>query len=48
MASSRTARTVKLVGDEPIGPQLLRKMVLYKEILDPPLALRDRAAWERI
>jgi hypothetical protein len=33
---------------EPLGPHLLRQMVLFREILEPPVALRDRQVWERI
>ncbi len=33
--------------DEPIGPALLRRMVMYREILDTPVALRDQQIWER-
>jgi len=32
---------------EPIDRALLRKMVIYREILDPPLALRHDQVWER-
>ncbi len=30
-----------------ITPQLLRRLVVLKEILDPPIALRDRDIWDR-
>lgn len=33
--------------DEPIGPTMLRRMVMYREILDTPIALRDQQIWER-
>lgn len=43
------ARRIGLAeGGERTGRHLLRKMVLYKEILDPPVSLRDRAVWERL
>ena len=35
------------VPGEPLGPQL-RQMVLFREILEPPVALRDRQVWERM
>ncbi len=28
-------------------PQLLRQMVVLKELLEPPVALREQQAWER-
>ncbi len=28
-------------------PELLRKMVVLKELLEPPVALREQQAWER-
>ena len=28
-------------------PELLRKMVILKELLEPPVALREQQAWER-
>ena len=34
-------------GGEPIDRALLRKMIVYREILDPPLALRAEQVWER-
>ena len=34
-------------GSEELGPALLRKMVMYREILDPPVCLRERQVWER-
>ena len=47
--STATDRHLRLPGlaDEPIGPALLRKIVLYREILDIPVALRDQQTWER-
>ena len=44
-----TGRHLTLPGlaDEPIGPALLRRMVMYREILDTPVALRDQQIWER-
>ncbi|MHC4590975.1 MAG: hypothetical protein ACYTAQ_17060 [Planctomycetota bacterium] len=36
------------VPGEPLGPHLLRQMVLFREILEPPVALRDRQVWERM
>jgi hypothetical protein len=36
------------VPGEPMGPHLLRQMVLFREILEPPVALRDRQVWERM
>jgi len=44
-----TRRHLSLPGlaDEPIGPALLRRMVMYREILDTPVALRDQQIWER-
>ena len=35
------------VPGEPLGPHLLRQMVLFREILEPPVSLRDRQVWER-
>ena len=35
------------VAAEPMGPALLRRMVMYREILDTPVALRDQQIWER-
>ena len=32
---------------EPIDATLLRKMIVYREILDPPIALRNEQVWER-
>lgn len=47
--STATDRHLRLPGlaGEPIGPALLRKIVLYREILDIPVALRDQQTWER-
>jgi len=44
-----TGRHLRLPGlaDEPISPALLRRMVMYREILDTPVALRDQQTWER-
>jgi hypothetical protein len=36
------------VPGEPLGPHLLRQMVLFREILEPPVAFRDRQVWERM
>ncbi|MHC4080657.1 MAG: hypothetical protein ACYS15_02280 [Planctomycetota bacterium] len=36
------------VPGEPLGPHLLRQMVLFREILEPPVSLRDRQVWERL
>jgi hypothetical protein len=36
-----------VLPDEPLGPHVLRQMVLFREILEPPVALRDRQVWER-
>lgn len=36
------------VPGEPMGPHLLRQMVLFREILEPPVSLRDRQVWERL
>jgi hypothetical protein len=36
------------VPGEPLGPHLLRQMVLFREILEPPVALRDRQVWQRL
>jgi hypothetical protein len=35
------------VPGEPLGPHVLRQMVLFREILEPPVSLRDRQVWER-
>ena len=36
------------VPGEPMGPHLLRQMVLFREILEPPVSLRDRQVWDRL
>jgi hypothetical protein len=41
-------RPVPFVFGEPLGPHLLRQMVLFREILEPPVSLRDRQVWERV
>ncbi|MHC5006383.1 MAG: hypothetical protein ACYTGF_03380 [Planctomycetota bacterium] len=38
---------VPFVPGEPLGPHLLRQMVLFREILEPPVSIRDRPVWER-
>ncbi|MEE9128857.1 MAG: hypothetical protein V3T84_02485 [Phycisphaerales bacterium] len=35
------------LGAQTITPQLLRRLVVLKEILDPPIALRDRDIWDK-
>ncbi len=43
------SRTLRLpaVGDVPMDKLLLRRMMLYREILEPPIALREVQSWER-
>ena len=43
------SRTLRLpaVGDVPMDKVLLRRMLLYREILEPPIALREVQSWER-
>ncbi len=40
-------RRPALDPSEPIDAALLRKMIVYREILDPPVALRNEQVWER-
>ncbi len=54
---ARTHKTVEVKGprkltlprldDVPMDRTLLRRMMLYHEILEPPLALREVQSWER-
>ena len=37
-----------VIGNELLGPNLLRKMVIYKEILDLPVSLRHHQVWDRV
>ena len=39
--------TLPGLGDVPMDRTLLRRMVLYHEILEPPIALREVQSWER-
>ena len=39
--------TLPRLGDVPMDRTLLRRMMLYREILEPPLALREVQSWER-
>ncbi len=45
----RGPRTLTLpsLGDVPMDRTLLRRMILYREILEPPIALREVQSWER-
>ncbi len=46
--TARPARKrLSLVDTATITPHLLRRMVVLKEIFDPPIALRDRAIWDK-
>ncbi len=36
-----------VLGDVPMDRTLLRRMMLYREILEPPIALREVQSWER-
>jgi hypothetical protein len=47
-APPRRRIPVAFVPGEPLGPHLLRQMVLFREILEPPVSLRDRQVWERM
>jgi len=40
-------RRPAITAGEPIDRAILRKMIIYREILDPPLALRAEQVWER-
>jgi len=40
-------RRPAVYGGEPIDRALLRKMIVYREIFDPPVALRNEQVWER-
>lgn len=31
-----------------LSPQSLRKLILLREILDPPVSLRDEEVWQRM
>ncbi len=46
---ARGLRTLTLpsLGDVPMDRTLLRRMMLYREILEPPIALREVQSWER-
>ena len=39
--------TLPKLGDVPMDRTLLRRMMLYREILEPPIALREVQSWER-
>jgi hypothetical protein len=39
--------TLPGLGDVPMDRTLLRRMMLYREILEPPIALREVQTWER-
>ena len=45
--TARTAqRRLSLTDSKTITPQLLRRIIVLKEILDPPIALRTRDLWD--
>ncbi len=39
-------RRLSLTDSKTITPQLLRRIIVLKEILDPPIALRTRDLWD--
>ncbi len=48
VTTERAGRRPPVLPDgRPIDRALLRKMVIYRELLDPPLALRGEQVWER-
>ena len=46
-ASGSRKLTLPKLGDVPMDRTLLRRMMLYREILEPPIALREVQSWER-
>ncbi len=49
VAEVKGPRTLALpgLGEVPMDRTLLRRMILYREILEPPIALREVQSWER-